>query len=76
MKLYRADKNQLVREIKVGPKIQISGPITPGRHKYYVIIDCAESSLTYRSPIFELGTVEEFEHPVDLGTVSLKTENK
>ena len=71
MKVYRADTGALIDERTVNREFQETVVAAPGKHPYYLTISCGSPSLTYKSPTYELGTAEQFQRPVDLGTISL-----
>jgi hypothetical protein len=71
MQVYRADTNTLIDERKIGQQFQETVVTAPGKHPYYLKISCGSPSSTYKSPTYEFGTAEQFQHPVDLGTISL-----
>ena len=72
MEVYRADTNALVIKRNIGLEFQETIVTAPGKHKYYLQISCPGSSVTYKSPTYELGTAEQYQHPLDSGTISLK----
>jgi|SRR5580704_842743 hypothetical protein len=72
MAVYRADSGTLVSKKNINVEFQTSVVIAPGVHDYYLTILCPGSSTVYKSPVFSFGTAGQYEHPLDLGTVSLK----
>jgi hypothetical protein len=72
MEVYRADTSALVSKKNIRLEFQETVVTAPGKHKYYLTISCPDSSITYKSPVYEFGTAEQFQHPLDLGTISLK----
>jgi hypothetical protein len=72
MSVYRADSGALVSKKNVNLEFQTSIVIAPGVHDYYLAISCAGSSAIYKSPVYKFGTAEQYQKPLDLGTVSLK----
>lgn len=72
MKVYRADTGNLAATMKVEPGFQKSVVIAPGSHRYYMTIECKGSSARCKSRTYELGSVEQYLNPIDLGVISLK----
>jgi hypothetical protein len=71
MQVYRADTGALIDKRGISQEFQETVVAAPGKHPYYLTISCGSPSLTYKSPTYEIGTAEQFQHPVDLGTISL-----
>jgi hypothetical protein len=72
LEVYRADTGALVTKKNVELEFQETVVTAPGKHKYFVTISCPGSAATYKSPVYEFGTAEQFQHPLDLGTIFLK----
>jgi hypothetical protein len=76
MEVYRADTGALVDRKTVPVNFKTTVVTAPGIHKYYLTISCPGSEMTYKSPVYEFGSAEAYQRPVDLGTISLRTKTE
>jgi hypothetical protein len=65
-------RGDVVVKRNIKPEFQESVLIAPGTHRYYMALYCKGSSAKYKSKTYELGVIEHYINPLDLGTISLR----
>ena len=70
--LYLADSDDFIRSIEITKDFEESVTIAPWVRKYYMVIRSRDGKLKYKTKIFELGNMEHYENPIDLGSIFLK----
>ena len=70
LELYLSKTGQLVDKATVGNNFEESFVIAPTIDEYYMVIRCNGQS--YQTAVYELGDIEHFNTPIDLGMITLK----
>jgi hypothetical protein len=69
--LIRASDDTLIKRRDVGPRFEEVLFIPPIRDQYYLTVACQGTSMTYRSPIYELEGMKRHDNPIVLGRIVL-----
>jgi hypothetical protein len=75
MEVVRSDSGRVVKKMEVERTFTESVVVQPGVRKYFFVVSCAGSRMTYKSREYELGRAKDHATPVDLGTIALPQEN-
>lgn len=70
LELYLAKNGQLVDKATVGNNFEESFVIAPTIDEYYMVVRCNGHS--HQTAVYELGDIEHFNTPIDLGKITLK----
>jgi len=76
LKVYLESIDRLIEQKEVGSRFLETIVIQPKIRNYILSVTCDDSEDRFVSDVFQLGSIEHYKQPVDLGIIKLQTNER